>query len=194
MAIGLVDDAEFDSELEKINTPDVVSGEIIPIPAKGIGQGGRNKHDVGVPESLQKVIGEETALNGRSNGNGLAGAFGLSTHSAQAYGVGATSLASYNKPKKDLLAHINKSKLRVAKSAMGKLNLALEHLTPEKLEEAPAKDISAIARNMAGVVKDMVPSVDPANPNGMNNNGVQFVLYAPQIVQENTYQTIVLDE
>lgn len=198
MAIGLVDSKEFDKEMEKIdssfsynnplsNKSKVITPEILPMDKKG-----RKEGDNEVPDSLRQIIGEESIVNGRSSAVELASHFNLSPSSVSAYSNGSSSTSSYNKPKKSILDHINKSKLRVAKSAMGKLNEAIDALTPDKLVDTSAKDISGIARNMASVVKDMTFKED--SNQGNPDNLPKFILYAPQFVQENHYESVTVEE
>lgn len=185
MPIGIVSDEEFAEELDKvghIQKPEIIK---LPTPSRGVG-------NVEVPESLRKIIGDTAITEGRSAAVDLASRFNVSPSSVSAYSKGATSTASYNKPNKDLLSFLNKRKLKIARSAAGKLSLALENITPEKLEEIDAKDLSTIARNLGGVVKDMTP---PSEGDGEQGEGKQpFVIYAPTFVQENKFETIHLEE
>ena len=131
------------------------------------------------------MIGEAHAVDGRSAGVELASAFGISAQSSDAYKEGATSLATREKaPNKNF---IRASKDRAIKRATKRLNSALEYITDDKLEMASAKDLSGIAKDMAAVVKQL----EPEEKNTNQNNGVQFVFYAPQIKTEDAYDLVV---
>lgn len=179
MAIGVVTEEDFEKELKK--TPEVV---IMPSP-------GRKEGDNNVPESLRKIIGETSVIDGRQEALTLAKAFGISASSTSAYAVGASSTASYDKPKKDIKDHIELSKKKIARSASQKLKLAIAHLTEDKLIETKAKDLSGVARDMAAVMKDMSPEV---TSEGDGFKGPQFVIYAPQFRDERQFETIVVQE
>lgn len=185
MAIGIVSDADFASELSKVNH--VQSPEVIQLPTKG-----RKDGDNNVPDSLRKIIGDTAINEGRKEALELASRLSISPSSVSAYTQGATSTASYNKPTKSLSDFLNKRKLKIARNAAGKLSLALDNITPDKLESADAKDLAVIARNLGGVVKDMSPSVNEID--GDQSNGKPFVVFAPMFVQENKFESIHIEE
>ena len=146
---------------------------------------GRGMGNVAVPLSLQQLIGETGALDSRQEAIQFANDFGISKSSASAYANGATSTTSYNQPSTPIKSHVEEVKKRISRKARGKLNLALEAITSEKLEHAKVKDISGVARDMAGVIRALEPS-----PESVANDGVkipQVVIYAPSIVQENYF-------
>lgn len=146
-------------------------------------------HTPNVPDSLRKVIGETSTLEGRSEALELANDFGISPSSVSAYSNGVTSTATYDKPDEGLTNHINSAKDRVSKRARIKLMEALKHITPAKLEGAKARELSAVARDMSAIVKDM----EPDTPKVINETGVAgptFVFYAPQFRDERSYDVV----
>jgi predicted transcriptional regulator len=154
------------------------------MPAKGRGVG-----NVEVPDALRKVIGEESAINGRSSALDIAKVFGISPSSVSAYDEGATSTATIDvTPNR---SHINQAKERVVRRARSKLMVALSNLTPQKIAEAKARDIAGIAKDMAVVIKTMEPESDKSKD---NDNRPQFVIFAPQQINENKYETIYVKE
>src|SRR5215467_12710697 len=114
MPIGIVTDAELESELNKHKPvpPQPGTGAILDIPKPG-----RSEGDVNVPESLRKVIGETGAIEGHNAARQLASMFNISPSSTSAYTNGATSTSSYHKPNKDLSDHIKLGKAKVANRA-----------------------------------------------------------------------------
>lgn len=193
MPIGLVSNDEFDAELTRTKSnpsarsvPSHPKAEVIQSPSRG-----RSDGDVNVPDSLRQIIGEEAVINGRQSALQIASEFGISPSSVSAYTNGATSTKSYDTPSKSIIGHINKSRARAIKRASKTLNGALEAITQEKLDYTDAKDLSTIAKNMAGIIKDLEPTSTPED-NG--NKSPQFVIFAPSFRQENSFETIEVKE
>lgn len=189
MGMGIVTDDDFKSEvnnsLVKTNIKKSISSvaEIIDMPALGRGKG-----NVEVPDSIRKIIGETSATEGRASALDLASRLGISKSSVSAYTEGATSTATISDtPNKE---HIDNAKERVAKRARNKLMTALGALTPAKIQESKGIEIAGIARQMSAIVKDM----EPETPTRGINNGIQFVLYAPQVKSESSFETIYAKE
>jgi hypothetical protein len=193
MPIGLVSDNDMEKELASYQKPTqlvvpdnpVLEGVILEKPSKG-----RKDGDIEVPDSLRKIIGEEALLNGRASAVALAGEFGISPSSASAYAVGATSTASYNKPKQSIISHINKSRERATKRAAKTLNAALSSITQEKLDYADADKLSGIAKDMSVIIKNL----EPKSEGPVENKQPQFVIFAPQFRDERSFDTITVQE
>lgn len=177
MPIGIVSDNDFDLELNRSK----ITAEVKQKPTLG-----RGINHVEVPESLRKIIGETSEINGREDALALANQFGISSSSVSAYANGATSTKSYHEPNKELKSHINSAKERISKKAQNRLINALNEITPEKLAEAKLRDISSVARDMAAIVKDM----EVEEVKDTNQNGPTFVFYAPQIKSESAFDVI----
>ena len=185
--MGICNDEDFEKELGKLSVeiPKETPAEIVDI------NRGRGEGNLGVPESLREVIAEESVLSGRAGALGLARAFGVSDSSASAYANGSTSTASYNKPNATLKNHVDNAKRRVARTARQKLSLALSKITDEKLEDVKARDLAGIAKDMSAVVKNMEPSNGSEDP---RSNGPTFVIYAPQMRREETFDVVHVSE
>jgi len=184
MPIGIVTDDEFNAELEKL------SGRNESRRNESHPQG-RTSEDPNTPESLRKIIGETSVIDGRKAALTLASQFGISPSSVSAYAKGATSTASYNSPVSSIISHINKSRRRAIKKASTTLNSALSAITQDKLDYSDAKDLSGIAKDMSVIIKNLEP---PAETTSSTANPPQFVIYAPQFKQENNFDTICVDE
>lgn len=182
MPLGVVNDNDFELEISKC----IKIGEVIQSPNKGRGPQRE------VPDSLRRIIGEESEINGRKEGVALAKQFGISPSSVSSYANGSTSTASYNQPKSSITDHINRVKERITKKAKNRLILALNEITPEKLAEAKLKDISSVAKDMSGIIKDM--QEDSQDRAGQNSNVPQFIVYSPQFKKEEYYDTIIVNE
>lgn len=191
MPIGVVSDEQFEAELKNssveivrpsVNQDKVITGEVVDAPVKGRGNG-----NVAVPDSLRKIIGETSELEGRKNALEFAKSLGLSPSSVSAYATGATSTASIDAPSPSITNHINNRKEVVVSSAMTRLKRSLGVLTEEKIKTGSAREVAAIAKDMAAIVKMMEPE-----STGDNNLKVQpqFVVYAPQFKSENHFETI----
>ena len=196
MAMGIVSDSDFDSELKNLNkprekpepTPIVPSKvEILDAPHRG-----RTKGDNNVPESLRKLISETANLEGRTAALQLASSFGISPSSVSAYTSGQTSTASETKSD-PIVNHLTDAKAKLSRKARAKMKMALAHITEDKLEAARLKDISGVARDMAVVIKSLEPPT-PQTPNGLINNGPAFVFFTPQQKSEEEYPVVIAKE
>lgn len=221
MPIGLVSDADFQRELAStkpggsispmIPVPPAISGGNTHVPTRTPlirnndstetpqvepvkKDAGRSAGDVNVPESLRKIIGEESVINGRSSALQLASDFGISPSSVSAYAAGATSTASIKSPVKSLIGHINKSRRRSIKRASEVLNNAIGAITQDKLDYTDAKDLSAIAKDMSVIIKNLEPPAEQTNASESSQKSPQFVIFAPQIRDERSFETITVAE
>lgn len=192
MAMGVVSDKDFNNEKEKIVPSSVIpqtpspspSAIVVDNPTKGRGIG-----SVEVPDSLRNVIGQTAIDYGRRESLQLGESFGISPSSVSAYAAGANSTATYDeRPNAGI---INRSKDRIAKRARGKLLLALNKLTDEKMNEVKARDLAGIAKDMSVIMKSMEPD-GPVGPRG--NNSPTFVFYSPHFKQEETFDVVQAKE
>lgn len=181
MPLGIVSDKDFEAELD--NSKPKSTADIIPMPTPG-----RKEGDNNVPDSLRKIIGETSQIDGRKEALALASHFGISPSSVSAYANGSTSTDSMDK--RPNLPHINNAKAQIAKQARNTLRNALRNITSEKLVDAKAVDLATIARSMSGIVKEM----EPEDEGEKKKDGPAFVIYAPSFKQENHYDTIVSRE
>ncbi len=181
MAMGVVSDKDFENELVNSSVPTTVDAVVNPIVRPG-----RNSGDNNVPDSLRKIIGETSEIDGRSDALDLASRFGISPSSVSAYSNGSRSTDSMTK--QPALNHINQAKLRIGKRARIKLFKTLENITDEKLVDAKVADLATVARALSGVVKDMEPEV--ARDSNEGKNQPTFIIYSPQVRNENHYDVI----
>ena len=187
MPIGIVSDDDFSKELEKIGTTKPggrVSVE--QIPKKGRPEGKKE-----VPDSLRKLVGEESVIDGRAAALDLAKNWDISPSSVSAYAVGATSTTSYDTPKPSIVEHINKSRARAIKKASTVLNAALTSITQEKLDYTDADKLSGIAKDMSAIIKNLEPKQSETPEGG---KAPQFVIFAPQFRDERSFETIQVVE
>lgn len=184
MPLGIVSDKDFERELADSTDRGRIKADIPSIePMK---RPGRSIGDTNVPDSLRKIIGETSQIEGREAALNLAADFGISPSSVSAYSNGSTSTDSYDKQPN--LNHINAAKERISRKARAKLFKSLNHLTDDKLASAKAVDIASVARAMSAIVKEMEPET-PKNPDG-DKQGPTFVFYSPQIKTEKHYDVI----
>lgn len=178
MPMGIVSDDEFEKEMNRTVVQDVKIPEVLPLVKPG-----RNNGDVNVPDSLRRIIGETSEIDGRQDALALAEKFGISPSSVSAYANGSTSTKTMDKtPNRE---YINQAKDRVSKKAMKRLLKSIDSITDDKLEGAKASDLASIAKSLSGVIKDMEPEED-ANKGDANKPA--FVIFAPQVHQENHYE------
>lgn len=191
MSMGIVSDDEFAQEVNSLSGPvdkKVITPEILPKPTPG-----RSEGDTNVPDSLRKIIGETSVIEGRQEALKIAKMFDVSPSQVSAYANAATSTASYNSPNKAILDHINKSRRKAIKRAELKMNGALDAITQDKLDMTDPKDLSAIAKDMSVIIKNLEPPAQPVDPNA-SKDGPRFVIFAPQFKDERSYDTINLQE
>ncbi len=177
MALGIVPDDIFNSEVDKYLNGHVVEAKKL----------GRPEDSINVPESLKKLIGDTQLESGRKAAQEIADAFGIGNRSRDVYARGATSLGSYHNPTKTLGAHIAKTKERIAVKAGRIAKGALNSITDEKLENLDATQAINVARSAAAIIKDMTPQEVAGNT---QNNQVQFVIHAPKLVDESKFNVI----
>lgn len=192
MPMGIVSDDDFQSEIGRLVPPPkkepipVKEAEVIPSVQRG-----RKEGDVETPESLRRLIGDEATTNGREAAIKLAKDFGLSESSVSAYSVGANSTSTYNdRPNVDV---IKNARGRIKIKAGRKLMMALNKMTPEKLEESKARDLAGIAKDMSAIVRNMEEG-DSSRTDANQSNKPAFLVYAPTVKQENHYQTVIAKE
>lgn len=180
MAMGIVSDADFNKELERAIpiAQDVIEGEVVELPSPG-----RKEGDNNVPDSLRKIIGETSELDGRQEALALAHNFGVSESSVSAYANGSKSTASYdsqpNKP------HIDHARTRIQTRARKILFRSLKHITEDKLSAQPPLALAGIAKQMSGIIKELEPEKEQDN-----KPLAQFVIMCPPSKDESSYEHI----
>ena len=161
--------------------PEIITSDMI--------RPGRHKEVTNVPQSLRKIIAEESIEHGNKSARSLVNGLGVTLSDATISTYKSGNISPNNNVSikdNDLLEYINQRKGRLGKKALNKLNLALTHLDESKLQGLEAKELSGVAKDMAIIVDKMQPTKredDKVAP-------VQFVIMAPQINTEAYYQTI----
>lgn len=176
MAMGIVNDSDFNAEVERLNQRSVEHVQTKK------GRGNVNE----VPQSLRKVISEEK-ING-TPAKELAEIFDVSPSSVSAYAKGATSTASYNSGDKDLRNHNNRVRDIIVKKARKRLLNAMDHITDDKLKDAKLRDLASISTAMASVI-DKVEQKDDAQV-----KIDKLMIYAPRMREEQSYDVIEVRE
>lgn len=184
MPMGLVDDSDFEKELERLNQKPKIESHIKDTPHRGRSEGDKN-----VPEHIREIIGETAVIQGRARALELAESFGVSPSSVSAYAKGATSTASIDRPQSGLVNHLNKSRARATKKAVRVMQLSLDGITPDKLDKVRVRDLAGIAKDMSVLIKSLEP---PASQD--NTSGGQYVIYAPTFRDERSFEVIQVKE
>jgi predicted transcriptional regulator len=190
MPIGIVSDSDFESEFNRISGEIKRPSPIIRTPTATVvtpDKPGRKEGDNNVPNSLRKIIGEESVINGRQEALALAEMFNVSPSSVSAYANGATSTSSYNEPVKNILSHINKSRTRSVKKAQRVLREALDAITPEKLSDVKVRDLAGIAKDMSAIIKNLEP--EPVKDD--SEKVPQFVVFAPSFIKHEAFGEVI---
>lgn len=194
MPLGIVSDSEFEIELGRLNPQNQPVEQddiedILPDSAEIISIKRQGERGEEVPQSVRKLVSEE-ALNGASSRE-LTRLFDVPASSITAYKNGRTAPSKDTDDNLDLKAHADKTRNRIVRKANNRILAALNSLTPEKLADEKAKDLSSIAKDMSAVIKNLTPE---SNNPGESVNKVQFVLYAPQVREEKHYNVIEVTE
>lgn len=163
-----------------------IVAEVLDMPTVG-----RHEAVSNIPDSLRKVLADDHLINGLRGAKSLVHGLGidLSQPTLSTYGRGETSPHSKSKKTDELTDYLNGRKEKITKRALNKINLALSHLDEQKFLGLKAREISGVAKDMAIVAKQMEPTIK--NSEGNQMNGVQFIMYAPQIKSEDSYQIVV---
>jgi hypothetical protein len=179
--MGIISDDEFARQLDELeNGKSIPEPEVRPAVVVDINRG--RGHTNETPESLRKIIGE-TALEGASV-HSISEAFQISPSSISAYKAGATSTASYHKPDQELVKHTNNVRSKIADKATKRIMLALKEITPERVKDAKLKDISALAKDMSAVVKNIEPQT------ATQINAPTYMIYAPRVRKEDEFEVV----
>lgn len=198
MVMGICSDEDFEKELANLSV--IVDGVEKSLSVGITGEGnvtgeilninrGRGNGNNEVPESLKKIIGETSIEEGRKESLQIARAFGISDSSVSAYSVGSTSTASYRNPARNLQSHLNRAKERIQKKARVRLSNALDSITPEKLADANLREASGVARDMSVIIKNLEPESERSPL-----DTPQFIIYAPSIRKEESFEVINVQE
>lgn len=200
MPLGIVSDKEFFSQSQSdcdknsiqhresnkdIEFPrPVITGEIVNSPVVG-----RINNVPDIPISLKKIISETHAIEGFARAKELADSFGgLSQPTLSTLGSGLTSRGDHkSRSGNSLVEHLNNRKTRISNRALNKINLALAYMSEDKFETLEVCELSAIAKDMAVVAKQMEPTKIDEGP----KDPVQFIMFAPQVKTENHYETVI---
>lgn len=197
MPLGIVSDKDFEAEvsnsatvvhhvvrtpevLEPLSEAPVVTSDVL---IKKHHPHGRNEGDVNVPQSLRKLIGDTVLTEGRTSALHLANELGISNSSVSNY----TNPTSLSEPvADDINTYLTNRKTKISKRALNKLNLAMTYIDESKLKDLGARDLSAVAKDMAVVAKHM----EPPTKEETEKSPVQFHFYAPQVRNENHYEVV----
>lgn len=180
--LGIVSDEIFEAELNDLRGVDSGVARIIDMKR---GRGSVTQ----VPDVIREIIAED-AIRSDKTQKEVAEDFGVSASSVSAYKNGATSTASYDKPNEQLAEHNNKIRTDIISTARSRLVSALSHITPDKLAEAKLKDVAAVAKDMSVIIKNMEPEIKEKD----DRPAPQFIMYAPQFVKEEKFETIYVKD
>jgi len=181
MPFMVVSDDDFAAELHKLSQDNNKAVEH-PSPTMSIEQIERGRGNTPeVPMPLRDVIAEEK-LSGTSS-KALQEIFKVSPASISAYANGATSTATYYKP----VDALTKVRNRVSSRAANRLNEALKALGNKDLSDEKAKDLSAIAKDMAVVFDKISPVKQKENE---EDKSFHLHLYAPKMKSVDDYEII----
>lgn len=104
---------------------------------------------------------------------------------AQEFGITQANVSSIERGKTKGIdeEHANKVISQVKDRALDRLMCSLGLLDDDKLSSCSAKDLSIIASNMGRVV-------DKISPKEERPDNINFIIYAPELKQEKSFQTV----
>lgn len=187
MAIGIVSDIEYESELDSLVARDPVRDPVEILTPSPLGRGENNLE---VPETIRKIIGECALEDGsKETISTLAKSLDISPSQVSAYKHGATSTASYNESNQELKAHTDTIRDRISRRALSRVSLAISSLTKDKIDSAKARDIAGIAKDMSAVVKNLEQESEETNRKNVN-----YIIFAPRQRSEESFDVIHVSE
>lgn len=180
MSIGVVNDEIFNREMAALGITQSIE-QITNESVRNIVRGRRNKKET--PEAIRALVATEKQAGAPSAE--LEKAFNVSKSSVSAYGNGATSTATYNKPDPAITDALTTAGNHIVGIAHNKLISALEAITDEKVTNLSANKAAMLARDMSSVVRNIKPPEQPVN---INNN--QVVIFRPRMKEEDDFEVI----
>lgn len=142
-------------------------------------RGGRYPQQGNVPPIFRALIGSATALGTAAS---TAHAWGVNPTMAHHYKHGRTA---QDKESPGLAEHIDHNVQVVRSQVLDILATTVAGITPDKLDNKDAKELSIIARNLASILSASKPTViAPTTSNA------QVIVFSPEQEKETQYETI----
>jgi predicted transcriptional regulator len=187
MPIGIVKSSDYLSELsnggDKVIDKPVTGARSLP-ESKPLGRG--IKADT--PDSIRALVAQEVILG--ANVKEVAKEYNLSPTSINAYKVGANSLATYNRPSETLSRANHIFRDRIVRKASRLSLTALDSISREDFKTASLRDKSTVAKEMASIVRDMIPEVKDVD----RSSNVQVIIHAPSQKRESDYIDTIISQ
>lgn len=145
-------------------------------------RGGRYPQQGNVPPIFRQLIGTAAKL-------------GTSTAAAKSWGVNSTMAHHYKhgrtgqeQESRGLQEAIDQNVLVVRGQVLDLLSTTVSNITPDKLENRNAQELSAIARNLSSIMSSTRPLV-----NVEQTNNAQVIVFSPEAEKETQYETIEVE-
>jgi len=142
-------------------------------------RGGRYPQQGNVPPIFRALIGSAAKLGTAVN---TAKSWGVNSTMAHHYKHGRTS---QDKESVGLSEMIDQNTLVVRGQVLDILAITVAGITPEKLDNKDAKELSIIARNLSSIMSSTKPTVVAEQ-----TNNAQVIVFTPEPEKETTYETI----
>lgn len=152
-----------------------------------INKGGRDldavKHEI-ISPAMRTLIGATTRITPERETGRIFDISDTTAHVIKDGRVGShTEARDGYAPRNKEVKKIDDKLAPINELALDRLASSLSRITDSKLEDEDAKDLSSIARNLSGIVKD-------TSPKAVDEDGgekYQFQIFAPQTIRESTY-------
>lgn len=177
MPLGIVSIEEFDSELNKIDTP-ISSPKL-----------GRGKGNIETPNIVRKIIAQEVIEGGSISE--VSKEFSISRSSISAYLKGVNSTSDYDnsdKINRALNENNLKTKDKIIRMSRRTMRRAINNITDDKLAAAKPGELAMVARSMGSIATDLEPEVTVSHERKV------VVTYRPRLRQEDDFQILNVSE
>lgn len=188
MPMGIVSPDELEAELNRLNSNanSVAETARVKEMIRRGQNGGRGVGDNNIPESLRKIIAEDSIV---TPSNEIQAAFPVSSSSISAYKNGANSCSTYHQPAPELKNHVKTVKEKISNRASKKLFRALDAIDEDALKligKDKPQIASAVARDLAQIVRQMDDNDEDGEKNVTNN----VVFYTPPMRDLKDFEVI----
>jgi len=183
------DDEEKSSEVDAALQHELdLDPDIDPVRAavlagrRATGSNGRGRYpgQKNIPPVFRSLIGATSRI---TSAESAAKMFGVSVPTAHNYAHG--KLASKATPNQSLLESIENDTQSIRQQVLGVLSFTIAGITPDKIENKDAKELSIIARNLGSIKSATKPPADF----GDKTTNAQVIVFSPEQEQESFYPT-----
>jgi hypothetical protein len=143
-------------------------------------RGGKYMSQGNVPPIFRSLIGAAGKIG---SVKGTAREWGVSKEAVMNYKNGKTHQNA--EPNQSLISQLEDNTLSLRNQVLGLISQTVAGITPEKMENKDAKELSIIARNLSSIMQSTKPPADI----GDKTTNAQVIVFSPEPELETSYQT-----